>query len=699
MKRKAMLAAIAAIAIGGSGYLAARAPGKASISPLDDRSGGADWAGYGRTFGEQHFSPLAQINAANVGKLGLAWSFDLGPGNSLTTPLAVDGTLYFATGYSVVHAVDAVTGKPIWTYDPRAPEAAGHKLRQGWGIRGLAWWNGKIYVGTHDGRLLALDAKTGKLVWSEQTYAADDARYITGAPRVFDGKVIIGHGGADVGPVRGYVTTYDAETGKLLWRWYTVPGDPAKGFENEAMEKAAKTWTGDWWKWGGGGTVWNAITYDQDTDTIILGTGNGQPWNQKVRSPGGGDNLYLCSIVGLDAKTGRYKWHYQTNPGETWDYNAAMDIELADLTIDGKPRKVLMTAPKNGFLYVIDRTNGKLISARPYVKTTWAKSIDLATGRPNEDPADHFPNGTSFELWPSPTGGHSWQPMAFSPKTGLVYIPAIEKGAVYSDAPGLTDGSWHKDVPDMGISAAVDMDFFFKSNDPRDGTSALIAWDPVTQKEVWRHPTPSFLPGSVMATAGNLVFQGGIDGTFHAYAADSGRPLWSFPAQAAVLAAPISYSVNGRQYVTVLSGMGLSGGAVGSKLAAYKLDYRTQKRRVLTFALGGTAKLPASPRTEVVAAADPGFRPDPAQAGRGALIFAYRCSICHGTDAVAAGVAPDLRTSQIPMSAEALASVVRDGALVPNGMPRFQEITDEQLADLRHYLRSRAADLRGGKKD
>jgi quinohemoprotein ethanol dehydrogenase len=696
MKRGAWMTAIAALAIGGSSYLGAKAP---ALSPLDDRSGGTDWAGYGRTFGEQHFSPLAQVNAGNVGKLGLVWSLDLGAGNSVTTPLEVGGTLYFATGYSIVHAVDAVSGKVLWTYNPKAPQAAGHKLRQGWGIRGIAWWNGKIYVGTHDGRLIAIDAKTGQEVWTAQTYAPEDARYITGAPRVFDGMVIIGHGGADVGAIRGYVTTYDAETGKQIWRWYTVPGDPSKGFENEAMEKAAKTWTGEWWKYGGGGTVWNAMAYDQDTDTIILGTGNGSPWNAKVRSPQGGDNLYLCSIVGLDAKTGQYKWHYQTNPAETWDYNAAMDIELADLTIDGQRRKVLMTAPKNGFLYVIDRTNGKLISAKPYVKTTWAKEIDLATGRPIEDPADHFPNGSSFEMWPSPSGSHSWQPMAFSPKTGLVYIPAIEKGAIYSDAPGLADESWRKDVPDMGLLAALNMDFFTKLKDPRDGTAALIAWDPVRQKEVWRQPNPSFLPGSVMATAGNLVFQGSIDGQFHAYAADSGKPLWSFPAQAAVLAAPISYSVNGRQYVTVLSGMGLSGGASGSKLTDYKLDYRSQKRRVLTFALGGTQKLPASPRIRLVAAPDAAYRRDTTAATRGALVFGYRCSICHGADAVAAGTAPDLRTSSVPMSAESLDAVVRGGALVPNGMPRFAEMTEEQLADLREYLRSRAADLREGVKN
>ena len=371
----AVLAATLGVALG-----AAAPPSGASTiddAALANEADGSDWPAFGRTFSEQRFSPLRQIDAENVARLGLVWSLDL-PGviNVASQPLAVAGVVYFAVGQSVVHAVDARTGKLLWRHDPEVAKVAGPKLRAAWGSRGLAFYRDKVYVGTLDGRLLALSAATGEPVWSVLTVERDDARFISGAPRVFDGKVLIGHGGADHGPVRGYVTAYDAETGRLLWRFHIVPGDPAQGFENAAMETAARTWTGEWWKHGGGGTVWNAITYDPEFDRVYLGTGNGAPWNQKIRSPGGGDNLFLCSVLALDADTGEYRWHYQTTPGETWDYNSAMDMLLATLPIDGKPRKLLLHAPKNGFFYVIDRETGKLVSAEKIGKATWALRVD-----------------------------------------------------------------------------------------------------------------------------------------------------------------------------------------------------------------------------------------------------------------------------------------------------------------------------------
>lgn len=337
-------------ACGGSGGEDASSASSAPqwLAQLSDNSDGKDWPAFGRTYGEQHFSPLSQINADNVGELGLVWAVDLPAGNPATGPIAIDGTVYLASGYSVVRAIDVETGKVKWTYDPEAPQASGVKLRQGWGSRGIAYWNHKVITATQDGRLIALDENTGEPVWTTQTFGKDELRFISGPPRVFDGKVIIGSGGSDSGPVRGLVMTYDADTGEKLWEFYTVPGNPADGFENEAMEMAAKTWAGEWWKYGGGGSVWNAMTYDAVNDQILLGTGNGAPWNHKIRSAGEGDNLFLCSIVALDAKTGKYKWHYQINPGESWDFNASMDMELADLVIDGEPRQVVMTAPKNG---------------------------------------------------------------------------------------------------------------------------------------------------------------------------------------------------------------------------------------------------------------------------------------------------------------------------------------------------------------
>ncbi len=648
-----------------------------------------NWTGFGRTGGEQHYSPLDTIDASNVDKLGLVWSMDLPAQNSVSAPLAIDGIVYTATGYTVVRAIDAVTGKLLWEYDSKAAEASGRKLRQGWGIRGLAYGEGKLFVGTHDGRLLAIDAKTGALAWSSRTLPIDNASFISGPPRYFAGKVIIGFGGGDVSSVRGYVTTYDAKTGKQLWRFYTVPGNPKDGFENKAMEMAARTWAGDWWKYGGGGTVWNAMTYDASTDSIILGVGNGSPWNHKVRSQGKGDNLFLASVVALDAKTGTYKWHYQVNPGETWDYNASMDMELADITIDGKLRQVLMTAPKNGFFYVIDRTNGKLISAEPFVKVSWAKRIDLKTGRPVEDPDARYPDGKTFTMWPGPVGAHTWLPMAYNPKAGLVYIPAIEMATSYNDV-GITRANWVR-APGNAVDGAAIPNFVVKDAGPTNATSALVAWDPVRQRAAWKVPTPGPWNGGVMTTAGNLVFQGRIDGQFNAYAADSGKPLWRFAAQAPVTAPPISYAVNGKQYVTVITGMGTSGAAFGALLPV-SIDYRTQARRILTFALDGKATLPKADVAPLTPATDPDFKPDPALEARGMLTYARHCAVCHGVDVIAAGHAPDLRASTVPLDPATFATVVRDGALVSNGMPRFEEFDDADLAALRHYIRRNNAD-------
>lgn len=659
-------------------------PAQASAARYLDGAPGADWPGYGRSFGEQHYSPLTEVDRVTVGRLRLAWWLDLGPENSATQPIAVQGILYFATGYSIVQAVDATTGKRLWTYDPHAAEAAGLNLRLGWGSRGIAWWNGKIYTGTQDGRLIAIDARTGRPVWSAQTFDKDSARYISGAPRVFAGRVIIGHG-SDFGKVRGYAATYDAETGKPLWRFYTVPGDPARGFENSAMEMAAKTWSGQWWQYGGGGTVWNAISYDPETDTVYLGTGNGYPWNRKVRSAGQGDNLFVCSIVAVDGRTGAYRWHYQVNPGESWDYNAAMDMALADITLGGKARKVLMTAPKNGFFYVIDRTNGRLISAQAIAKVNWTSGIDVATGRPVENPQAFFPHGETFTMWPSATGAHSWLPMAYSPVTGLAYIPVINAGMRVSDA-GIDLGHWMPPL-DRSPGGAVNMELDTLHEDPEQDTGALVAWSPVTQQLVWKIPYPTYVNGGVLATAGSLVFQGTVDGRFRAFDASTGKSLWSFDTHTPVIAPPISYSAGGRQYVSVLTGLGTTMGLKGKLLADYHVDPRSQARRVLTFALDGTAPLPPGPAPVGKFAADPTFLADESRARAGSIIYATHCMACHGWQVASGTHAPDLRRSNVPGSAEDFATVL-GGAMVPQGMPSFKEFTQQQREDLRQYIRT-----------
>ncbi|MET0588095.1 MAG: PQQ-dependent dehydrogenase, methanol/ethanol family [Novosphingobium sp.] len=660
---------------------------------LADGSSGDDWPGYGRTFGQQHFSPLADVNTGNVGSLGLAWSMDLPAENSVTQPIAVDGVLYFASGLSTVHAVDAATGKELWSYDPQVGKVGGLNQRIGWGVRGVAWWDGMVYVGTRDGRLIAVNAKDGKHVWTAQTYGADDPAYISGAPRALGGKILIGFGSTS-GAMRGYVSAYDAKTGKLSWRFYTVPGDPAKGFENKAMEMAAKTWSGEWWKYGGGGMVWNSMAYDPDANLVFIGVGSPYPWNHRVRSQGKGDNLFIGSIVALDGDTGEYRWHYQTVPGDTWDFDATMDIELADLEIDGKQRKVLMQAPKNGFFYVIDRITGKLISATPFVPTTWASSIDLKTGRPVENPnARYDKTGKPSVITPTALAAHNWLPMSFSPKNGLVFIPVGHWEARYGDidyefkppADRTTDG---------GVAFAGGP----LAGMPRP-TGSLIAWSPTEKKVVWKVPHPTYLNGGVLSTAGGLVFQGTIDGSFKAYEAASGKVVWSFDAKAPMIAPPISYRAGGKQYVTVLTGMGMgysmnAGSLFGPDIEKYGIDPLTQARRVLTFAIDGKGTLP--PRREPPAPPeDPGFKPQPATVQTGFIAYETHCLTCHGDMAVGIGNGPDLRRSAVVLDKETFDQVVRHGALEERGMPNFKEFNDAKVEDIRHYLRSRAAELRG----
>ncbi len=649
---------------------------------LNDTADGRNWAAWGRNFDEQRYSPLDEINRESIDRLGLAWTYELDEVWSVSSqPLAVDGVIYIAVGYSEVHAIDAASGQRLWRYDPVVDPG---KMRMAWGIRGLAFWKGRVYVGVQDGRLIALDAETGEPAWSVLTTEPGDNRYITGAPRVFNDTVIIGHGGADFGHVRGYVTAYDTQTGAQRWRWHVVPGNPADGFENAAMEMAAKTWTGRWWEYGGGGTVWNAMTYDPEFNSVYLGTGNGSPWNHKLRSPDGGDNLFLCSVVALDADTGEYLWHYQTTPGESWDFNSTMDMVLAELKIDGQPRKVLLHAPKNGFFYVIDRETGKLISAEKLGKVTWAERVDLATGRPVEVRGARYENGEAL-IWPGSGGMHNWHPMAFSPDTGLVYIPTREMAGYYNDE-GRDPRNWRMTREDpMGLRG------FFDDVPPDAGSSALLAWNPLTQKRSWEVATPGVSNGGLITTRGGLVFQGRADGRFVAHDAQTGAELWSHAMGVGTQAAPLSFAVEGRQHVAILAGWGGSQMLMGSLSAQHGWVGRQHPRRLLAFALDGKATLPESPppsRPEPIADAE--FIVDANKAAQGQALYGRVCIICHGTGVVAGGYAPDLRASPIPLSTAAFAAIVRDGGLLARGMPNFPELGPAELEALQHYIRQRA---------
>jgi PQQ-dependent dehydrogenase (methanol/ethanol family) len=646
-----------------------------------------NWLTHGRTYDEQRFSPLNQINGQNVAELGLDWYFDL-PKNrgQEATPIVVDGMMFVAGAWSQVFALDARSGRQIWMYDPEVPgEWAVHACCDVVN-RGVAIWEGNVFVGTLDGRLVSLDAKSGAINWTVQTTPTDEPYTITGAPRVVNGKVIIGNGGGEFG-VRGFVSAYDAETGARAWRFYTVPGNPAEGFESEAMEKAAATWNGEWWTMGGGGTVWDSMAFDPELNQLYIGVGNGSPWNQQIRSPGGGDNLYLSSILALNPDTGEYLWHYQTTPGETWDYTATQHMILADLEIEGRARKVILQAPKNGFFYVLDRENGELISAEPYVQITWATHVDPETGRPVEVEGMRYKDAPAMVI-PAPYGAHNWHPMAFSPDTGLIYIPAQDIPFVYGTdenfeyVPGLWNvgvNTLYASFPEQTPEVQAQLVQMIRGQ--------IIAWDPVARKEVWRvqHRLP--WNGGMLATAGNLVFQGNSVGEFSAYAADSGDKLWSAAAQTGIVAAPVTWSIDGEQYVTVLAGWGGSLALAGGELAA--MAGVRNISRVLTYKLGGTAELPEV--NPLVRIADPPPRvDDPEAIARGKQIYAHRCLVCHGDGAVGGGVVPDLRY----LSAErhqAWQGIVLGGMHRDGGMASFAGVlTPEDSTDIQAYVIERA---------
>ncbi len=633
-------------------------------------SNSQNWLTYGLNYSENRYSLLDKVNTENVSELKLAWMYDLESIRGVeASPIVVDGIMYATGPWSIVHAIDVRTGKKIWTYDPQVAPETGKKACCDVVNRGVALYKGKVFVAALDGRLIALDAASGEVVWEKVTLDQTKNYTITGAPRVFKGNVIIGNGGAEYG-VRGYITAYDAETGEQKWRWYSVPGDPAKPFERPELEMASKTWdpAGKYWEAGGGGTMWDAMVFDPELDLMYVGVGNGSPWNRRHRSPGGGDNLFLASIVALDPDNGEYKWHYQETPGDHWDYTATQPLILADLEIEGEPRKVIMQAPKNGFFFVIDRTNGEFISAENFVEVNWASGYD-EKGRPMELPAAAYKD-EAYEPIPGPYGGHNWHPMSYNPQTGLVYIPAQGVPIVIED-----DKNWTLNVAETGgphANLGWNTGVLASAVPPqKPAFGHLLAWDPVKKEAAWKVDYVGPWNGGTLTTAGNLVFQGTADGRFVAYNAQDGKQLWEVPTGTGIVAAPVTYEVDGKQYVTIAAGWG---GVYG--LAAHHSESWTPGK-IYTFVIGGEAEMPSFEPAEAKAIVQ-GVEYNPDDIGLGAKLYISNCVFCHGVPAVAnGGNIPNLGYSA-KEKIENLEKFVLTDALKPLGMPNFEGLLSEK---------------------
>jgi len=651
-----------------------------------------EWLTYGGTYDEQRHSRLKQINTDNVNQLGVAWTYDLATARGVeSTPIVVDGVMYVTSAWSVVHALDARTGEELWVYDPKVDRAVGVKACCDVVNRGVAVWQGNIYLGVIDGRLEALDAATGELVWSTITVDQSKPYTITGAPRVVKGNVLIGNGGAELG-VRGYLSAYSADQGELVWRFYTVP-NPNKQPDNAISDAALQnignlTWgdEGAWTTDGGGGTVWDSIVYDEVNDNIIFGVGNGSPWNRDVRDSGSGDNLFLSSIVAVDASTGIYKWHFQTTPGDNWDYTATQTIILADLPLgeDGAARRVAMQAPKNGFFYVLDAASGDFISGNAFVPQNWADGLDQ-NGRPIEKPEARY-SATPYMQNPGALGAHNWQPMAFNPDLGLAYIPAQEIPDFYATDEnfGQRLQNWNTGT-NLVAGLPINLDLATAMALRATLKGRLIAWDPSTQTPRWTVEHSNAWNGGVLSTAGGIVFQGRLEGEFAAYNAATGEKLWSRDVKSGAASGPGTYAIDGQQYITITTGWGSAYALAGG--SAYDQPVPPIVGKVVTFKLNGKADIPdpqlvLAPRT-----------PKTDQFGDDALIesgfnlYHYNCRVCHGPLAISSGVLPDLRWSATTADPSAWQTIVLGGALAGNGMVAFDNVLSEGDAEaIRAYV-------------
>jgi alcohol dehydrogenase (cytochrome c)/quinohemoprotein ethanol dehydrogenase len=644
-----------------------------------------NWLTYNGNYSEQRYSALEQIDTGNVAELGLAWSYDLGTRRGQeATPLVVDGTMFVTAAWGKVVALDAASGAEKWVFTPEIRGEAGLAACCDVVNRGAAYDDGRVFVGTTDGQLIALDAEKGTKLWSVQTTDVSQPYTITGAPRVARGKIFIGNGGADYG-ARGYVSAYDQASGELVWRFYTVPGEPGKpdsAASDDILEKVRDTWSGvAYWQIGGGGTVWDSIVYDPELEQLYIGVGNGGPWNREVRSEDKGDNLFIASVVALDPDTGEYLWHYQETPGDTWDFTSTQQIMLANHKIDGKIRKVIYHAPKNGFFYIIDRADGKLLSAEKFAPVNWAERIDMETGRPIENPQARFPTGAFFAN-SGGAGAHNWNPMAFSPQTGLVYIPSQLIPMIYMRDKQFEfqPGVWNTGMSTERPEPQSDADRAVLQQRP---SGKLIAWDPLKQAPAWTIDHATISNGGVLATAGGLVFQALEDETFRAFAAADGKELWRYPIKAPAEPGAMSYRIDDVQYVAITAGIGGAGALAAPSMTGPKI---WAPARVLVFKLGGKAELPETVGTiPALQQVSEGFAPG--QIALGQKFYGRYCLVCHGAGTMSAGVLPDLKRSPVMPNADSWRQVVLGGVLKDRGMASFANyLSPDEAEAIRAYV-------------
>jgi quinohemoprotein ethanol dehydrogenase len=672
------------------------------------------WLTEGRDANGTYYSPLNDINGVNVAKLGFAWSYRLGTNRAQeSTPLVIDDVMYATSNFGRVYALDAATGRQLWIY---APHIDGQWARYACCDavnRGLVAYEGKLYVGALDGWLHALDAHTGQLAWKVDTLIGRRERKpytLTGAPLLAGDLVIIGNGGADFAGVRGYVSAYDRRSGQLRWRFFTVPRNPADGPQEQThLVAALKTWDSRHpWEEGSGGTAWDGMAYDAALKLIYIGTGNAAPYNMHLGGRRGGDQLYAASIVAIHADDGSMAWYYQTTPGDRWDFDSTQKLILADIELGGRLCRVVMQANKNGFYYVLDRASGELLSAHNFAFVSWTSGIDPKSGRPIVDPSASYDRGPAL-VFPSQAGAHSWQPMAFDPVHALTFIPVIESGNVLLETsgrragpidggfttPGFPPETYHpKSMRSLygALPPLTELARRIRTNIASRGF--LRAWNVAEHRVLWETQSATSWDGGVLATGGGLVFQGDADGNLNAYSAADGKKLVSVALGSSLLAAPITYRVNGTQYVAIIAGGSGGGGVLAGPLDPSSAAYRYgNDGRIVALKIGGPAP-PMPPPRKDPSLPEPPVRPtDSAQIAAGEVLYNRFCARCH---VMGRGILPDLR--RLDRAAHGLFdSIVLRGAYTAKGMARFDDVLSPADADAIHaYLIDQAWLLKKG---